>query len=355
MEEKKFLHYIHFFRGAAILFIVGLHACISLKWGDSFMQRKMAMVLFNNGTVLFVFISGFLFYHLSKDRFDYFDYLKKKFFYVIVPYLLVSIPALIDKFFIDKTGDHWWMDHGFGQQYTLTKVFNLLITGRHMGVLWFIPMISILYIFSPLILRFARSKSFVWLAPIIFIVGLFTFRFGYYANIGLSLLYFFPVYLFGIWIYKIKDQLFANVKSIIIILAAIYLAMNIAEFMEWIPFDDLIRIRDGYVIYNGYKFNYNKFKMLLLCVLLLLVFYSLNKKEFNLLKLLGDYSFGIFFVHLYVIEIMRLADRGGIVKVSPPNLFTFSLYFFFIMIVTVVVVKIIKLVFKERSRYLIGS
>src|SRR5688500_9095908 len=109
MQDKKFLHYIHYFRGAAILLIVGLHACISLKWGDAVLQRKLALVLFNNGTVLFVFISGYLFYHLNKNHFDYVDYLKKKFLYVIIPYLVVSIPAIIDKFYFDEMGDHWWM------------------------------------------------------------------------------------------------------------------------------------------------------------------------------------------------------------------------------------------------------
>ena len=126
MKDKKFLHYIHYFRGIAILFIVGLHACISLKWGEAILQRKLAWVLFNNGTILFVFISGYLFYHLSKDKFDYFEYLKKKFLYVIFPYLIVSVPALIDKFYFDKMGDHWWMDHGFGQRSAISKLFFLL-------------------------------------------------------------------------------------------------------------------------------------------------------------------------------------------------------------------------------------
>jgi surface polysaccharide O-acyltransferase-like enzyme len=355
MQEKKFLNYIHYFRGAAILFIAGLHACISLNWGGAILQRKFALVLFNNGTVLFVFISGFLFYHLSKNKFSYLDYLRKKFLYVIIPYLVVSIPALIDKFYFDKMGDHWWMDHGFGQKSAFAKILLLMITGRHMGVLWFIPMISILYLLAPLILRLSKSKLFFYIAPLIIFAGLFTFRFGYYANIGLSLLYFFPVYLFGIWTYQIKDQLFEHAKSIIALLSLFYFAMNVGEFVELIPFDDLIRIRDGYVICNGYRFNYNKLKMQVLCILLLVIFYKLNNREFNFLKLLGDYSFGIFFVHLYVIEILRLADRKGIVKISPPNLLTFLLYFVFIMIVTLVVVKIIKLAFKERSRYLIGS
>jgi surface polysaccharide O-acyltransferase-like enzyme len=355
MEDKKFLHYIHYFRGAAILFIVGLHACISLKWGDEHFQRKFGLVLFNNGTVLFVFISGYLFFHLSKERFNYLDYIKKKFQYVIIPYLVVSIPALIDKFYFDKMGSHWWMDHGFGQKSFFSKLVFLLLSGRHMGVLWFIPMIAILYVFAPFILKFAKTKAFIYLAPIIFTFGLYTFRFGYYADIGLSLQYFFPVYIFGIWVYQIKEHLFAHAKSIVIALGVVYMAMSIGEFFEWIPFDDLIRTRDGYAIFNGYRLNHNKLKMQILCIFLLTLFYMWNHKKLEVLKLLGDYSFGIFFVHLYVIEVLRLADRNNIVKISPPNLFTFVLYYIFIVILTVVIVKLIKLTLKDKSRYFIGS
>ena len=355
MEDKKFLHYIHYFRGTAILFILGLHACISLKWEESPLQRKLVLILFNNGTILFVFISGYLFYHLSKDKFDYPQYLKRKFLYVILPYLVVSVPALIDKFYFDNMGDHWWMDHGFGQRSAISKLFFLLLTGRHMGVLWFIPMITIFYVFAPLILLFARSKVFIYLAPLIIILGLFTFRFGYYANIGLSVEYFFPVYIFGIWIYKIKDQLFAHSRTIISIFGIAYLGMNICEYFEWIPFDDLIKIRDGYLVYDGYKLNYNKLKMQILCIFLLVLFYVWNYKKLNTLKLFGDYSFGIFFVHLYVIELFRQASNAGLIRISPQNLFTFVLYYLVIIIITLVIVKLIKLLLKEKSRYFIGS
>jgi len=355
MENKKFLHYIHFFRGLAILFIVGLHACISLNWGASVLSKKIILVLFNNGTVLFVFISGYLFYHLSKDRFDYLDYLKKKFLFVILPYLIVSVPALIDKFFIDKMGDHWWMDHGFGQKSLLAKLIILLVTGRHMGVFWFIPMISVLYIFSPLILRFAKSKSFLFIAPLIIIYGMFSFKFGYYANIGLSLIYFVPVYLFGIWVYRIHDVIFEHAKVIIIGGATVYLSMSLLEILEWIPFDDLIRIRDGYVTYEGFKLNYNKLKMEILCVFALVLFYKMSDWKMPMLKLLGDYSFGIFFVHLYIIEILRLLDRGGIAKISPLNLIIFIPYYLYIAITTVLIVRFVKYILKDNSRYFIGS
>jgi peptidoglycan/LPS O-acetylase OafA/YrhL len=353
MQKKDFLNYIHYFRGLAILLIVGLHAAVTLNWDDGFLQRKFLIVIFNNGTVLFVFIAGFLFYHLHKDKYDYGDYLKKKFLHVIIPYLIVSIPALFDKFYFDKIGDHWWMDRGFEENSPVLKVLFLLITGRHMGVFWFIPMISIVYLIGPLILRFARTRAFMYIVPVLVFLCLYTFRFGYYANILLSLQYFFPIYLFGIWIYKIKDFLFQHARTISLILGGIFLTISVCEMMEWLPFNETIGLRD--VKYTVYRFNYNKLKMVLFTVFALSTFFIFNHVRIPALKLLGDYSFGIFFVHLYVIQVFRLLDRARYVPISPPNLFTFFVYFLVVVLLTVAIVKLVKMIFKDYSRYIIGS
>ena len=42
------------------------------------------------GTALFIFISGFLFQHLSK-KFEYKNYLSKKWTNVILPYLFITV------------------------------------------------------------------------------------------------------------------------------------------------------------------------------------------------------------------------------------------------------------------------
>jgi peptidoglycan/LPS O-acetylase OafA/YrhL len=353
MQKKEFLNYIHYFRGLAILFIVGLHACVTLNWGDNLMTRKCLVVFFNNGTVLFVFISGFLFYHLNKDKFDFYDYFKKKVFYVIIPYLVVSIPALIDKFYIDKIGEHWWMDPAFAEGSTAAKVMFLILTGRHMGVFWFIPMISVLYIAAPLIRWFAKTQAFLYITPLIFVAGLFTFRFGYYANILLSLEYFVPVYLFGIWVYRMKEFIFSKAMTVVVVLGILYLLISLAEVFEWIPFNETIGLRD--VKYTVYRFNFNKFKMEIFAVLMLVIFYLNTMRPIGVLKLLGDYSFGIFFVHLYVIQVFRYADHTSILKISPPSLLSFTLYFIVVVSLTVGIVYAVKLIFKKNSRYIIGS
>ena len=73
------------------------------------------------------------------------------------------------------------------------------------------------------------------------------------------------------------------------------------------------------------------------------------------LKLLGDYSFGIFFVHLYVIQVFRLLDRARYIPISPPTLFTFAIYFAVVVLLTVMIVKVVRVSFKDNSRYVIGS
>jgi probable poly-beta-1,6-N-acetyl-D-glucosamine export protein len=352
MQKKEFLNYIHYFRGLAILFIVGLHAAAMPHWENDKL-RKAFIVPFNNGTVLFVFIAGFLFYYLNHQRFKYFEYLKKKFMYVIVPYLIVSIPAIIDKLFFERVGEHWWMDSNYHSYPAPVKVLWLLITGRHMGVFWFIPMISIIYLLAPLILRFAKTNTFLYITPVLVIVSLFTFRFGYYANIGISLIYFFPTYLFGIWLCRQRELMFAHARVLAWSLVGAYLVLSVCEFMNWVPFHETVGRPEGNSDWS--QFNVNKFKMTLLCVGGLAALYLVQNAKIPFLKILGDYSFGIFFVHLYVLLAFRVMDRKGYLNISPPNVVTFLLYFMAVVLLSVGVVKVVKLCLRNNSRYVIGS
>jgi fucose 4-O-acetylase-like acetyltransferase len=94
-RDKSFLRYVHNFRGFAIILIVLSHLLGFLKWETGTENWQVIWnVIFRNGTVYFVFIAGFLFQHLSK-KYEYRDYLKKKFSNVILPYLIISISAVL--------------------------------------------------------------------------------------------------------------------------------------------------------------------------------------------------------------------------------------------------------------------
>lgn len=86
--NRKFIRYIHHFRGVAIIYVVAAH--ILVKWPENSIVSRAMDVVWQNSTILFLFIAGYLFQHLS-DKFEYKDYLIKKFQNVICPYLILSI------------------------------------------------------------------------------------------------------------------------------------------------------------------------------------------------------------------------------------------------------------------------
>ena len=91
MTEKKYLKSLNWFRGIAIIFVFLSHVP---KGEINGITANFLHSFFGNGTFYFVFISGYLFWHL-KDRFEYIGYIKNKIKNVILPYLFVLTPVLI--------------------------------------------------------------------------------------------------------------------------------------------------------------------------------------------------------------------------------------------------------------------
>lgn len=71
IKPKKFLNSINHFRGIAIIFIVMAHCYRPAGWQIETFADKAWFNLMMNGTVFFVFISGFLFHHVFYNRWDY--------------------------------------------------------------------------------------------------------------------------------------------------------------------------------------------------------------------------------------------------------------------------------------------
>lgn len=91
---RRLLGHLHNFRGLAIAFIVATHCMSMFDWSDSPELRNVLARVVANGTIFFIFISGYLFHYLSHD-FRALDYWLKKLRFVVLPYSLVSIPAIL--------------------------------------------------------------------------------------------------------------------------------------------------------------------------------------------------------------------------------------------------------------------
>lgn len=349
---SSFLQYIHYFRAIAIIGIVAVHCKSSFGWKNNFEEQFWSSILVYS-TILFVFIAGFLFQHIQGRKFDYKNYLNKKISYVILPYLFASIPAILEKLYLDRSGMEWLPDY-LKNSADVFKVIYMLMTGKHFGPFWFIPMISLVYLVSPLLIYLDKKWWFHKIIfPIIFVAGLFTFNFGFEFSAIESFVFFIPIYMFGMWSSRNKEYLIALQWKLMIPLSLLFIGFVALELAGVIALDTsygAYRPEETYY----FPFNFGKLKMSMLCLILLNGLYLIRHKNYPLLSFLADYSFGIYFVHLYIIRIIEM----GIHKLNMSfqfNSFYFIMHVFFITILCSVTIVLIKKIFGTKSRYVIGS
>ena len=300
MENKKksFLNYINVFRGLAILLIIAGH---TMQFGESStLIHKINCEIVCGGTALFIFISGFLFQHLS-SKFEYKTYLQKKWTNVVMPYFLTSIIGILFCFIYPRT-----YGNSFDGLNPLLQIPMFLSTGRiHNTPTWFIPMIVLFFFCSWLLLKLERNGHLYKYLPLMFVITLvyprvdvdynsimnLSYTQKYLACLGYvfnGFIHFFSLYVFGMFCSKYKEVIDNFYQNRIII---------------WI----LMLITAGLNVYLSYKCVYSSFTLsktfLTMLVLGYLKYYDnwimakplLNKT----LDIIAKYSFGLFFVHWY--------------------------------------------------------
>jgi peptidoglycan/LPS O-acetylase OafA/YrhL len=353
---SQFLSYVHNLRGIAILFVVGVHARGNLMdWSSHPFSHKVVATLFDaqegNGTVMFLFIAGFLFQHLNQRGFDFKRYLNQKFKVIILPYLIISIPIII---FRIKTLYHpWSAPADFIHQSEVYQFVYHLVTGTHLSPFWFISAIILFYLTAPLFHALDNDFFFKYIFPVVFVVGLFTFRSEHNGNPFLSYLHYAPVYLTGMWASHYKRKIFSMDLRYFYILLGIYLAITYIEFQgafgvaRDMTFERVFL--EGQLVFNVYIL-----RAILVCFIFTMLFYRLQFSKFHLLEVLAEYSFGIFFVHFMLI----IASRKLIAISHFPvdfSAITFTIFLVIILALSTLSVYLIKKVSGPYSRNLIGS
>ena len=346
----KFLSYIHNLRGLAILFVVGVHA-----HGFDRDTSRVFNSIFDpsegNGTVLFLFIGGFLFQHLTHHHFDYKKYIEQKFKVIILPYLIISIPLIILRIYAGF--ESLALPEGFHDRSVTHQIIYYLLTGTHMPPFWFIAAIIFIYLTAPLLHAIDTSRFYKFGLPLVLLLYFFTYRPLHNANPFLAYLHFAPVYILGMWASKYKDRFIANQNVVLWTAIAIYATITILDVSRLMTFSRALRFED--VLYGGViAFNVYALKAVALCFMCLMIMYKLRNREMPVLELLGNYSFGIFFVHYAFISI-----SGKIIELSGVHVhFSFPIFiisFLFILLASTITVYFVKRISGKYSRYFIGS
>ena len=351
--NRSFLGEIHSFRAVAIIAVVMTHVVDLLAWPvpPSLTERLIYSVA-GNGTVLFLFVAGFLFQHLSA-RFTYADYLRGKLRNVIIPYLVISLPIIAFQYLRGKGifADGRPADLGG----VLWRVAKALTLATHQEVpFWFIPMIAVLYLAAPLLLFIDRHPRGYWLIAPLLVLSTFAHRPSHYEQIGQSLVYFFPAYLVGMCFSHYRRGALALVRLWRWPLTALSLALLVLEVWGLgrggaIFSDRIFSTEAGVVDLN--------LPIKLLASVLLVHLLSQPRVDARVRTKLDDLagaSFGVFFVHRpLIVLVLKLCRRFGQPKIAG-GLGSLLVLSAVVTALSLLVVAGVRAIAGKRSRYLVG-
>jgi len=297
-KKTKILNYINVFRGLAILLIIMGH---TMQFGDiKSLEHIINCEIICGGTALFIFISGFLFQHLS-HKFEYKNYLSKKWTNVIMPYLITAIPGLYFAIYYPIQ----YKNSFYGVPVYIQIPLHLSIGRVHNIPTWFIPMIIIFFIFSFLFLKLEKKNILYKFLPILFLITIFVPRgvAEYESTLGLD-------YLTKYWIY-VKYILLNFVHFLSLYVFGMYCSANkhiIDKFYDKRLFLWILMLSSNAIdVYTQVKYQYSNYTISKIFLTMLAVGYLKHYDEFILshkktnktLDFIAKYSFGLFFVHWY--------------------------------------------------------
>ena len=338
-SKPAFLPYIHNFRAIAILFIVAIH-CYSI------LKPTAEPIILQRGTLLFMFISGFLFQYLSRN-FNKRIYWQKKFVNILVPYFIISLPIILIRIMTnDNVRQMQILFSNFTNELTITKIADYYLTGMHLVPFWFIPMICFYYLLGPLFIKLDRDGQIYYLLPAFIGLSLVVTRSSDLYKIHLAFIHYLSIYLLGMFAsrHHLKLlQLTDRVWPAVIFTATLAVAAGV--------------IFDQQQIHYLEQFLY--VQKIILCWTILYVLWKLDnkitKKEFLIINMnkLSAMSFGIFFLHYYFLYFISLKMANGEISLAP----TFTNFFLIIcadIVFCVIALSVFKQLFGKKSRYLVG-
>ena len=333
--KKEFLNYIHSFRGLAILFVVAGH--ILVNWPEHSPTHVFMNVLWENGTVLFVFIAGYLFQHLSR-KYEYKDYLQKKLKNVIVPYVLVSIPIIVYRVVSNDIPGYILDVHpDFLSWGAFRKVVWFLLHGGHLQPLWFVPMIALFYLAAPLLIYVDRHPKWYWAIPVFCGVSLLVVR-EPFIDIPRMFVHFISVYLFGMFMSRYKKEYLEFAK----------------KYYVWISLVTAAAFTANLIWYETLNNPLEYIDKMLFCVFFMYWLWRLDSYVPKFFALMADLSFGIFFIHYYVLLVVKALYERSMGRPIPGNILYWVLDLTVVTWGTVLIIQVIKKIFPAKSRLLIG-
>jgi hypothetical protein len=334
----KFRFSIENFRGLAIFFVMLSHVGSLRQLGGVGEFLYFAVV---DATTWFVFISGYLFFYIENQRFEYTSYLLKKAKYVILPYLILSVPAI-------GAGLYFGRDQLLALSPLGYVLWSLVVGGSVVGPMWFIPMITLFFLLSWVFKKLGRTKLIYPITIIALVVSLFSSRPIGDLNPFLSFVHFLGFYLLGMSIAvasKSIDEINSTSKGCLLVALGLIIFFAAAWGFESNVVEPM-GFQEGWG-----KLNLIQLGKLSFLVVVFLLFERYLVKPQKILGYLAEISFGLFFIHGFL---MLIFLRIGKYLVLSNPFAMFVLEFSLVVLGSMLVVFSIKFVLGKQSRYVIG-
>jgi surface polysaccharide O-acyltransferase-like enzyme len=334
--------HVHRFRTLAIIGIVGAHTLHNFDWDNNPFYFSLFDALFNESSIWFFFIAGYLFQHLS-GRFDLAEFWRKKLSFVVAPYLLISLPALVASLFLLPQE----MPAGFYAKPVGEQAVLFLVTGKHLAPLWFVPTIMIIFLLAPLLVRADRARWPYWALILLLPLSSYLGRDGLQIHLGLSAYwgslgkaaYLLAPFVAGMACSRYRHAVQAFVRQNF----AAWSVMTVVLF-GWCLF--LLHVQG--IHFFAWK--------LAAAPLILLLLQQPVAAALDRFHLVGHYSFGIFFLHGYLLAALKLtgpqwpAIDHALWPVAP-----YAVLVALVCLTCVIMVQISHRMLGERSRIVVGA
>lgn len=346
-NRQKFLNSINYFRGIAIVLIVLSHCYHLAHWKISSIPEQLFYSFTLNGSVFFVFISGFLYHHVFYHKFNYSKFLTKKAKYVLLPYLFFSTIPILYTVLVNGGGE--FLPEYLQEKHVLAIIWYYL-TGRISYGYWYIPMAVLLFTLSPVINRLIRAKKVAIAFWLLLPVSLLVHRPIDNINPVHSLIYYLAIYLIGIWSSleypRICSYLQNNFRKISLLILAIVLGL-----MQVLLFGEIGNFHKEF--WSLTVPDVNILQKIILCFLFVSILERYENTKLHIASKTAETSFAIYFIHPFVIKILVAVSYRSKLNYEG-NIVILILATIIVTIVSMAIAIGFKTIFKRQSRYLIG-
>jgi len=337
-----FNNHIHNFRALAIIGVVCAHSLHNFTWPAGSLTFQSLDTIFNQSTIWFAFISGFLFQYLL-PKYQTTKYYRAKAKNVITPYLLWSIPALVVALFIIPQD----VPSSFYEGSLFEQAFLFLVTGRHLAPFWYIPTITLIFLMAPLLRLIDAYRLPYLILPLLIVLSAYLGRDGLLVVFDLpasfsslaKAVYLLAPYMMGMLASRYHDKimdLMARLHWVLLALAGTFFYLEIEHYHQ-----------QHLYIYL--------FKMLT-CFSLLYYLRQLDWLLGTRFKIVADLSFGLFFIHGFVLAALKLAHGWLYPGAALPGgtLLSYGLFCAVVILACLAMLKVAKFLLGTNSRWTIG-